>query len=50
MDAGGVRVGKTTRRPSQAAMTAVRGVLADGDFYDQSENPRNLGIRPATST
>ena len=40
IDAGGVRVGETTRRPSQAAMTAIRGVLADGDFYDQSEQSK----------
>jgi hypothetical protein len=41
IDAGAVRVSDKTRRPSQAALKAIAGVLADGDFYteeDQSED------------
>ncbi len=41
IDAGEVRVGDKTRRPSQAAMKAIGGVLMEGDFYqdtDQSEH------------
>ena len=41
IDAGEVRVSDKTRRPSQAAMKAIAGVLAEGDFYqdaDQSED------------
>jgi len=34
VDAGGVSVG-ATGRPSGAAMTAIRGVLTEGDFYDE---------------
>lgn len=32
-DAGDVRVGEKTRRPTQASVQAVRRVLAGGDFY-----------------
>jgi hypothetical protein len=41
IDAGEVRVGDKTRRPSQAAMKAIAAVLTEGDFYqdaDQSED------------
>lgn len=41
IDMGEVRVSEKTRRPSLAAMKAITGVLADGDFYteaDQSED------------
>jgi hypothetical protein len=41
IDAGEVWVGDKTRRPSQAAMKAIAGVLTEGDFYcdaDRSEH------------
>ena len=36
-DNGELRVGDKTRRPSQAALKAVAGVLLDGDFYSETE-------------
>jgi hypothetical protein len=33
IDAGEVRVGDKTRRPSQGAVKAITGVLSEGDFY-----------------
>jgi hypothetical protein len=41
IDAGEVRVSDKTRRPAQAAMKAIAGVLSEGDFYhdaDRSED------------
>ena len=46
IDAGEVRVGDKTQRPAQAAMKAIAGVLADGDFYaetDQAGYPEDPG-------
>lgn len=37
IDAGDLKVGDKSRRPSQAAMKALGGVLAEGDFYDKEE-------------
>ena len=41
IDAGEVRVGDKTQRPSQAAMKAIAGVLAEGDFYTEADQRRN---------
>ena len=38
IDAGEVRVGDKSRRPSQAAMKAIAGVLAEGDFYQDADS------------
>ena len=38
IDAGEVRVGDKTQRPSQAAMKAIAGVLVDGDFYSEADH------------
>jgi hypothetical protein len=53
IDAGGVKVSDKKHRPSQAAMNAVAGVLADGDFYternandDDWEPDTDLNIQP----
>jgi hypothetical protein len=35
VDAGQVKVGEKTRRPSQATVKAVAAVLTDGDFYGE---------------
>lgn len=46
IDAGDVRVSDKTRRPSQAAMTAVAGILAEGEFYtddDRSDDKWDQG-------
>lgn len=37
IDAGEVKVGEKTRRPSQAALKAVAGVLSEGDFYADAD-------------
>src|SRR5262249_21603330 len=37
IDAGNLRVGDKTRRPSQAAMKAVAEVLAEGDYYTEAD-------------
>ncbi len=37
IDAGEVRVGDKTRRPSQAAVNAVAAVLTEGDFYTDAD-------------
>jgi hypothetical protein len=37
VDAGEVRVGEKTRRPSQAALKAIAAVLAEGDFYEDAD-------------
>jgi hypothetical protein len=37
IDAGEVKVGEKTRRPSQGAMKAINGVLAEGDFYGDED-------------
>lgn len=37
IDAGEVKVGEKTRRPSQASLKAVAAVLADGDFYGEDD-------------
>jgi hypothetical protein len=37
IDAGEVRVGEATQRPAQAAMKAIAEVLADGDFYAETD-------------
>jgi len=41
IDAGQVRVGDKTRRPSQAALKAVTAVLADGDFYGEEDQSQD---------
>lgn len=38
VDAGDVKVGDKTRRPSQAAMKAIANVLAEGDFYGANDS------------
>jgi hypothetical protein len=40
IDAGEVRVGDKTRRPSQAAVQAVAGVLAEADFYTDADRSK----------
>ena len=37
VDAGQVKVGEKTRRPSQATVKAVAAVLTDGDFYGEDD-------------
>jgi hypothetical protein len=37
VDAGVVKVGEKTRRPSQASLKAVAGVLSEGDFYADAD-------------
>ena len=37
IDAGQVKVGEKTRRPSQATVKAVAAVLTDGDFYGEDD-------------
>jgi hypothetical protein len=37
IDSGEVKVGEKTRRPSQASVKAVAAVLAEGDFYAESD-------------
>ncbi len=41
IDAGDVKVGDKTRRPSQASLKAVAGVLAEGDFYQEEDQSRD---------
>src|SRR5579864_4263735 len=41
IDAGEVRVGDKSRRPSQAAMKAITGVLAEGDFYTEADQSKD---------
>ncbi len=43
IDAGAVRVGDKTRRPSQAVMKAITGVLAEGDFYAEEDQSEEAG-------
>jgi hypothetical protein len=43
IDAGEVRVSDKTRRPSQASLKAVAGVLAEGDFYDDADHSEHDG-------
>lgn len=38
VDAGQVKVGEKTRRPSQAAVKAIAAVLTDGDFYGEDDS------------
>ncbi len=47
IDAGEVRVGEKSQRPAQGAMSAIREVLADGDFYSEDE-PTEDGYDPAS--
>jgi hypothetical protein len=42
IDAGEVKVSDKTRRPTQAAMRAIPGVLADGDFYTDADRPEDV--------
>jgi hypothetical protein len=37
IDAGEVKVSDKTRRPSQATMKSIAGVLAEGDFYTEED-------------
>jgi hypothetical protein len=37
IDAGEVKVGEKTRRPSQASLKAVASVLSEGDFYQDAD-------------
>jgi hypothetical protein len=38
VDAGEVKVGEKTRRPSQASLKAVAAVLSEGDFYTEDDD------------
>jgi hypothetical protein len=38
VDAGDVKVSDKTRRPSQAALKAIAGVLSEGDFYGEEDS------------
>ena len=41
IDAGEVRVGDKTQRPSPVAMKAIAGVLVEGDFYTEADQSRH---------
>jgi len=42
VDAGGMKVGEKTRRPSQATLKAVAAVLSEDDFYSDADRDEDL--------